>query len=50
MNCGGDYDAAARTLVNAFTRIPKGDTIEKIPSAASSHGARYILDKTGAIA
>ena len=44
------YDAAARTLVVQLRRIPKGDTIEEDHQRGRQLTARYIMDKTGAIA
>jgi len=44
------YDAAARTMVVQLRRIPKGDTIEEDHQRGRQLTARYIMDKTGAIA
>lgn len=44
------YDSAARTLVMQLRRIPKGDSIEEDHMRGRQLTARYIMDKTGAIA
>ena len=44
------YDTAARTMVMQLRRIPKGDTIEEDHQRGRQLTARYIMDKTGAIA
>ncbi len=44
------YDTVARTLVVQLRRIPTGDTIEEDHARDRQLIARYIMDKTGAIA
>jgi dipeptidyl-peptidase-3 len=44
------YDAAARVMLTQLARIPKGDTIEEDHQRDRQLIARYIMDKTGAIA
>ncbi len=44
------YDSAARTLVMQLRRIPQGDTIEEDHMRGRQLTARYIMDKTDAIA
>ncbi|HXJ45021.1 MAG TPA: hypothetical protein VNH18_37375, partial [Bryobacteraceae bacterium] len=44
------YDSAARTLFLQLRRIPKGDTIEEDHQRGRQLIARYIMEKTGAIA
>jgi dipeptidyl-peptidase-3 len=44
------YDAAARVMLTQLSRIPKGDSIEEDHQRDRQLIARYIMDKTGAIA
>jgi dipeptidyl-peptidase-3 len=44
------YDASARVMLTQLARIPKGDTIEEDHQRDRQLIARYIMDKTGAIA
>ena len=44
------YDDAARVMFTQLRRIPKGDTIEEDHERDRQLIARYIMDKTGAIA
>ena len=44
------YDSAARVMLMQLRRIPKGDTIEEDHERDRQLIARYIMDKTGAIA
>jgi dipeptidyl-peptidase-3 len=44
------YDAAARVMLTQLARIPKGDAIEEDHQRDRQLIARYIMDKTGAIA
>jgi len=44
------YDGAARVMLTQLRRIPKGDTIEEDHERDRQLIARYIMDKTGAIA
>jgi dipeptidyl-peptidase-3 len=44
------YDDAARVMLTQLRRIPKGDTIEEDHERDRQLIARYIMDKTGAIA
>jgi dipeptidyl-peptidase III len=44
------YDAAARVMLTQLARNPKGDTIEEDHQRDRQLIARYIMDKTGAIA
>jgi dipeptidyl-peptidase-3 len=44
------YDTVASTMVVQLRRIPKGDTIEEDHMRGRQMIARYIMDKTGAIA
>jgi dipeptidyl-peptidase-3 len=44
------YDAAARVMLTQLARIPKGETIEEDHQRDRQLIARYIMDKTGAIA
>jgi dipeptidyl-peptidase-3 len=44
------YDASARVMLVQLARIPKGDTIEEDHQRDRQLIARYIMDKTGAIA
>jgi dipeptidyl-peptidase III len=44
------YDNAARAMLVQLRRIPKGDTIEEDHERDRQLIARYIMDKTGAIA
>ena len=44
------YDAAARVLLTQLARNPKGDTLEEDHQRDRQLIARYIMDKTGAIA
>jgi dipeptidyl-peptidase-3 len=44
------YDTVARTLIVQLRRIPSGDTIEEDHERDRQLIARYIMDKTGAIA
>ena len=44
------YNDAARQMVTQLRRIPKGDTIEEDHERDRELIARYIMDKTGAIA
>ncbi len=44
------YDTCARTLVMQLRRISKGDTIEEDHARGRQLTARYVMDKTGAIA
>jgi dipeptidyl-peptidase-3 len=44
------YDTVARTLILQLRRITKGDTIEEDHQRGRQLVARYIMDKTGAIA
>ena len=44
------YDTAARTLVMQLRRVTKGDTIEEDHMRGRQLTARYVMDKTGAIA
>jgi len=44
------YDAAARVMLTQLARIPKGDIIEEDHQRDRQLIARYIMDKTGAIA
>jgi len=44
------YDDSARVMLTQLRRIPKGDTIEEDHERDRQLIARYIMDKTGAIA
>jgi len=44
------YNGAARVMLTQLRRIPKGDTIEEDHQRCRQLIARYIMDKTGAIA
>ena len=44
------YNGAARVMLTQLRRIPKGDTIEEDHQRDRQLIARYIMDKTGAIA
>jgi dipeptidyl-peptidase III len=44
------YNSAARVMLTQLRRIPKGDTIEEDHQRNRQLIARYIMDKTGAIA
>ena len=44
------YDDAARVMLTQLRRIPNGDTIEEDHERDRQLIARYIMDKTGAIA
>jgi dipeptidyl-peptidase-3 len=44
------YDSIARTWIVQLRRIPKGDTIEEDHERGRQLTARYIIDKTGAVA
>jgi dipeptidyl-peptidase-3 len=44
------YNAAARTMLVQLRRIPKGDSIEEDHMRGRQLTAKYIMDKTGAIA
>jgi dipeptidyl-peptidase-3 len=44
------YDASVRVMLTQLARIPKGDTIEEDHQRDRQLIARYIIDKTGAIA
>lgn len=44
------YDSAALTWIVQLRRIPKGDTIEEDHQRGRQLTARYIMDKSGAIA
>jgi dipeptidyl-peptidase III len=44
------YDGAARVMLTQLRRIPKGDTIEEDHERDRQLIARYIMDRTGAIA
>ena len=44
------YNSAARVMLTQLRRIPKGDTIEEDHQRCRQLIARYIMDKTGAIA
>ncbi len=44
------YDASARVMLTQLARIPKGETIEEDHQRDRQLIARYIMDKTGAIA
>lgn len=44
------YDSAARVMLTQLAKIPRGDTIEEDHQRDRQLIARYIMDKTGAIA
>ena len=44
------YNSAARVMLTQLRRIPKGDTIEEDHERDRQLIARYIMDKTGAVA
>ena len=44
------YNSAARTMLQQLRRIPKGDSIEEDHMRGRQLIAKYIMDKTGAIA
>ena len=44
------YDNAAHAMLAVLSRVPRGDTIEEDHARGSLLTARYIMDRTGAIA